>query len=137
MKNFIKGIFKHYCLPRWIILAYDLLVIGIICIFSTFLIENFSAEKIQLITIFQRATVNILICLLVYLHIKPHHNIIRHTTLKGLFSLVKANTLGSIVLLGLSLSFGTNPIIRDYLLPYPVIIINFFIQSLFYSAPGY
>ncbi len=127
MKNFIKGIFKHYCLPRWIILAYDLLVIGIICVFSTFLIENFSAEKIQLITTYQRAAVNILIFLLVYLHIKPHHNIIRHTTLKGLSALVKANILGSIVLLGLSLSFGTNPIIRDYLLPYPVIIINFFI----------
>ena len=127
MKRFLKDLLHHYFLPRWIVLAYDLSIIGVVCIFSSFLIENFAVENIELKATFQQAAVNVLILFVVYLFIKPHHNIIRHTTLKGFSSIISANIIGSVVLLGISFILRNELLATDYLLPYPVIIINFFV----------
>jgi len=127
MKRFLKNLLLHYFLPKWIVLVYDLSVIGVVCIFSSFLIQNFSIENNELKAIYQKATVNILILLVVYLFIKPHHNIIRHTTLKGFSSIISANIIGSVGLFGITYILRNESFATDYLLPYPVITVNFFV----------
>ena len=127
MKRFLKDILSHYFLPRWIVLLFDLTVMGVVCIFSIFLIGNFSLENFLFKLACRPALLNILLLLVVYLLIKPHHNIIRHTTIKDFSSVISANLIGSVGLLGISALFRNESWLSSFLLPYPIIIINFFI----------
>ena len=128
MKNILKVLLKQYFLPRWIVLVYDLSVMGSVFIFSTYLIVNFSSEKVDLQNALHQIVASAFIFFVVYLFIKPHYNIIRHTTLKGFSSLVNTHVLGSSGLLGLSVIGRIEPIFASYAIPYPVIIIQFFIS---------
>jgi len=128
MKNILKLQLKQYFLPKWIVLLYDLSVIGTVFIFSTYLIANFSAEKVELQNTLRQNIVCALIFFVVYLFIKPHYNIVRHTTLKDFSSIVYALILGSSGMLGLSVIGRTNPAFAVYSISYAVIIIQFFIS---------
>jgi FlaA1/EpsC-like NDP-sugar epimerase len=128
MKNILKLQLKQYFLPKWIVLLYDLSVIGTVFIFSTYLIGNISAEKIELQNTLRQNIVCAFIFLVVYLFIKPHYNIVRHTTLKDFSSIVYALILGSVGMLGLSVIGRSNPALAIYAISYAVIIIQFFIS---------
>src|SRR5665647_296522 len=129
MKNVLKLMLKQYFLPKWIVLLYDLAVIGTVFAFSTYLVANFSAEQAELQNAIQQVIASTLIFLIVYLIIKPHYNIIRHTTLKDFSSIVIALTIGSSGLLILALFGRINPLFAHYAIPFPVIIIQFFISA--------
>jgi len=129
MKNVLKLMLKQYFLPKWIVLLYDLAVIGTVFAFSTYLVANFSAEQAELQNAIRQVIASTLIFLIVYLIIKPHYNIIRHTTLKDFSSIVIALTIGSSGLLILALFGRINPLFAHYAIPFPVIIIQFFISA--------
>jgi len=129
MKNVLKLMLKQYFLPKWIVLLYDLAVIGTVFAFSTYLVANFSAEQAELQNAIRQVIASTLIFLIVYLIIKPHYNIIRHTTLKDYSSIVIALTIGSSGLLILAVFGRINPLFAHYAIPFPVIIIQFFISA--------
>jgi len=129
MKNVLKLMLKQYFLPKWIVLLYDLAVIGTVFAFSTYLVANFSAEQAELQNAIRQVIASTLIFLIVYLIIKPHYNIIRHTTLKDFSSIVIALTIGSSGLLILAVFGRINPLFAHYAIPFPVIIIQFFISA--------
>ena len=128
MKNILKDLLKQYFLPRWIILIYDLSVLGSVFIFATYLIANSSAEKVELRNLFHQISVSAIIFFVVYLIFKPHYNIIRHTTLKDFSSIIYALVLGTSGLLALSAFGNSHQIFANYAIPYTVIIIQFFIS---------
>jgi FlaA1/EpsC-like NDP-sugar epimerase len=128
MKSVLKNLLKQYFLPRWIVLVYDLLVMGIVFIFTTYLIANYSSEKVELEDALRQIIAGAIIFFVAYLFIKPHHNIIRHTTLKDFSSIVLAHTLGSAGLLGLSVIGRNNPQFANYDISHTVIIIHYFIS---------
>jgi FlaA1/EpsC-like NDP-sugar epimerase len=128
MKSVLKDLLKQYFLPRWIVLLYDLSVMGSLFIFATYLIVNFSAEKVNLHNIYSQIVVGAIVFFVVYLFIKPHHNIIRHTTLKGFSSIVVAHTIGSTCLFVISIIGRNVPGYAQYAIPYSVIIIHYFIS---------
>lgn len=128
MKNILKLLLKQYFLPKWIVLVYDLSVMGSVFIFSTYLIANFSTEKVELQSTIRQIVASAFIFFIVYLIIKPHYNIIRHTTLKDFTSIAYALILGSTGLFGLSIIGKNNQIFEHYAIPYAVIIIQFFIS---------
>lgn len=128
MKNILKDLLKQYFLPRWIVLIYDLSVMGTIFIFVNYLVVNFSVEKVNINYIYHQIVVSALIFFMVYLIIKPHHNIVRHTTLKDFTSIVLAHTIGSVSLLGFSILGRNVPSFAEYVIPYSVIIIHFFVS---------
>lgn len=128
MKNILKLMLKQYFLPKWIVLLYDLSVLGSVFIFSTYLVANFSAEQVVIKNILHQIIASAFIFFIVYLIIKPHYNIIRHTTLKDFSSIVYALLIGSSGLLVLSVTGRSNPTFEYYAIPYPVIIIQFFIS---------
>ncbi|NEW85013.1 MAG: polysaccharide biosynthesis protein [Mariniphaga sp.] len=129
MKNILKLMLKQYFLPKWIVLLYDLAVMGTVFAFSTYLVANFSAEQAELQNAMHQVIASTFIFLIVYLIIKPHYNIIRHTTLKDFSSIVYALTFGSTGLLILATFGRINPLFAHYAIPYPVIIIQFFISA--------
>jgi len=128
MKNVLKNLLKQYFLPRWIVLLYDLSVIGAAFIFATLLSVNFSPENIHLADFYSQILASAIIFLVVYILVKPHYNIIRHTTLKDFSTIVSAHILGSMCLLGLSLFARNNPAYSQYSIHFAVIIIQFFIS---------
>src|SRR5674476_1177678 len=75
MKNVLKLMLKQYFLPKWIVLLYDLAVIGTVFAFSTYLVANFSAEQAELQNAIRQVIASTLIFLIVYLIIKPQDNI--------------------------------------------------------------
>ncbi len=128
MKNILKLLLKQYFLPKWIVLIYDLTVIGSVFIFSTYLVANFSAEQVIIQNTLLQIIASVFVFFVVYLIIKPHYNIIRHTTLKDFSSIVYALLIGSSGLLVFSVAARSNPTFEYYAIPYPVIIIQFFIS---------
>ena len=128
MKNILKLLLKQYFLPKWIVLVYDLAVLGTVLTFSIFLVANFSAGQVDLQNIIRQVLASTLIFLAVYLVIKPHHNIIRHTTLKDFSSIVYALILGSSLLFALSVIAKNNSAFSHYAILNAVIIIQFFIS---------
>jgi len=128
MKNILKLLLKQYFLPKWIVLAYDLTVMGSVFIFSTYLVANFSAEQIVIQNTLHQIIASAFIFFIVYLIIKPHYNIIRHTTLKDFSSIVYALLIGSSGIFVLSVAGRSNPSFEYYAIPFPVIIIQFFIS---------
>src|SRR5665648_373372 len=76
MKNILKLMLKQYFLPKWIVLLYDLAVMGTVFSFSTYLVANFSAEQAELQNAIRQVIASTFIFLIVYLIIKPHYNII-------------------------------------------------------------
>ena len=95
----------------------------------TYLIANFSAARIELQNLLRQIFVCVLIFISVYLIIKPHYNILRHTTLKDFSSIVYALIFGTSCLLALSVFGRNNQILGNYAIPYAVIIIQFFISA--------
>jgi len=128
MKNILKLMLKQYFLPKWIVLLYDLAVLGTIFIFTTYLVASFSAGQVELQNTLHQIIANTFIFLVVYLFIKPHYNIIRHTTLKDFSSIVYALFISSSGLLVLSFIGRNNQVFSYYAIPYAVIIIQFFIS---------
>ena len=128
MKSDFKDLLKEYFLPKWIVLLYDLSVIGFVFMFTTYLIADFSYGKLQLLSTYHQIIASTVIYLLVYLLIKPHHNILRHTTLKDFSTIIFALVTGSAGLLGLSAIGRTFSDYSQYAIPYAVIIIHFFIS---------
>lgn len=128
MKNILKELLTQFFLPRWLVLAFDISVMGMVFVFTTYLIANFSADKVDLHEIFYQGIAGAIIFLMVYLFIKPHHNIIRHTTIKDFSSIVLALTIGSSCLLILSVIGRHNLIYAQYAIPTPVIVVHFFIS---------
>lgn len=128
MKNILKLLLKQYFLPKWIVLIYDLTVIGSVFIFSTYLVANFSAEQVIIQNTLLQIIASVFVFFVVYHIIKPHYNIIRHTTLKDFSSIVYALLIGSSGLLVFSVAARSNPTFEYYAIPYPVIIIQFFIS---------
>ena len=128
MKNILKDLLKQYFLPRWIVLIYDLSIIGSVFIFINYLVENFSVEKVNRDYIYHQIVVSAFIFFVVYLIIKPHHNIVRHTTIKDFTSIVLTHSIGSVSLLGFSILWRYIPSFAEYVIPYSVIIIHFFIS---------
>jgi len=129
MKNVLKLMLKQYFLPKWIVLLYDLAVICIVFAFSTYLVANFSAEYIDLQNTMRQVIAGAFVFLIVYLIIKPHYNIIRHTTLKDFSSIVYALAIGSSGLFLLAIIGRINPLFANYAIQYAVIIIQFFISA--------
>ena len=128
MKTILKDLLKQYFLPRWIVLIYDLLVISVVLIVANFLVVNLSPGKITMEYIYPQIFAGMIIFFLVYLFIKPHHNIIRHTTLKDFSAIVSAHILGSALMILFSV-IGQNVVeLSQYAIPYAVIIIHFFIS---------
>jgi len=96
--------------------------------FYTYLVASFSAGQVELQNTLHQIIANTFIFLVVYLFIKPHYNIIRHTTLKDFSSIVYALFISSSGLLVLSFIGRNNQVFSYYAIPYAVIIIQFFIS---------
>lgn len=128
MKNLITKLLKQYFLPRWIVLIYDLSTMGIVFIFVNYLVANYSATPIDLATIIRQILAGALIFFVAYRMIKPHHNIIRHTTLKDFSSITLAHIIGSGGLVLLSIAGQLLPDFSMYYIPYTIITIHFFIS---------
>lgn len=123
MKNVLINRLKKYFLPRWCILLMDLGVINSSFVLASFLTIGFSAEILSF-----QVVVTTFLFLTVYYFVKPHYNIIRHTTLRDFTTLVVAHVLGSLSLWGLSFIGRLNPAFIHYAVPYQVIVIHFFIS---------
>lgn len=128
MKNLITKLLNQYFLPRWIVLIYDLSTMGIVFIFANYLVANYSATPIDLSTIIRQILASALIFFVAYRMIKPHHNIIRHTTLKDFSSITLAHIIGSAGLILLSIAGQILPDFSMYYIPYTIITIHFFIS---------
>ena len=128
MRNALKNLLKQYILPKWIVLVYDLSVIGFVFIFTTYLIVNFSTDKVALHDTLLQFVAGAAIFFVVYFFVKPHSNIVRHTTLTDFSTIIAAHAIGSTGLLGLSLLARHHPSIDHFIIAYPVIVIHFFIS---------
>jgi len=129
MKSLLRDLLKQYFLPKWIVLVYDLSVMGIVFIFTIYLVANFSIQKVVLHDSYHQIVASALIFFVVFLTFKPHHNIIRHATLKDFSSIIAAHIIGSSGLLWLSVMGRYDASFAQYAIPYPVIIIHFFIST--------
>ncbi len=131
----MKIIFKFlnrlnkYFLPSWIVMLYDLTILVLVFITSTYLASNFTSEMIERHYALQQITAFTLIFFIISLYIKPHLNIIRYTTLREFSSIVHTLVLGSVCLFCLSVIGRNFPFLAPYAIPYSVIIIQFFISN--------
>lgn len=125
----IKRIVDKYIAPRWIILIFDLSIMWLVFLFANILISPKEFVGHGIFNNFTLILASGAIFLTAYIIVKPHHNIIRHTTIKDFSTIIYAQILGSTGLL--IMSFIGHHMIQysQYKILYPVIIVHFFISG--------
>lgn len=129
MTETIKRLLERYIAPRWIILLFDLSIMCIIFLFTNILITKKGYVINLFFDNFPQFFLIGIIFFAAYIAVKPHHNIIRHTTFKDFAVIIYAQILGSTGLLILSIIGHHFIQFYQYKILYSVIIVHFFISG--------
>ena len=128
MLKYIKGILERNIAPRWIIFVIDISIMWTIFLLSTIFAYKGSVKDFIGAHIFQLILVGV-IFIIAYLFVKPHHNIIRHSTIQDFITIIFVQGLCSIGLILLSFLYYLSPIYQQFKILYSEIIIHFFISG--------
>jgi len=129
MTDAFKRILERHIAPRWIILLFDLTIIWCVFLLTTILIAQQGSDLIAPREYFPQIIISGAIFLIAYLIVKPHHNIIRHTTIKDFVTIIYALILGSAGLIIMSLISRDIFQNNQYGILYSVIVVHFFISG--------
>ena len=129
MTKALKRLLERYIAPRWIVLMFDLSIMWVLLIATIIL---FSRQE-SIVSVSHDHLFQILISggifFLAYLIFKPHHNIIRHTTIKDFVTIIYAQILGSAGLVSVSIISHNISGLKQSAIEYSIIIIHFFVAG--------
>ena len=126
-KKLHKLLYGHF-LPKWIVLAFDLSVIGLVFIFTYWLRVDFGNLRFPIHLILLQTICGLPLFLLAYYLLKPHHGIIRHTTSFDARKILFTHIIGSSGLVFISLLARNFDPFYFLFIPFSVIVIHFFIS---------
>ena len=129
MTEALKRFLERYIAPRWIILIFDLSIMGFVFLFTNILITHKESIIDTFFENFPQVILSGIIFSIVYYFVKPHHNIVRHTTIKDFATIIYAQFFGSLGLI--LISFISHDIVQNdqYVILYSVIVVHFFISG--------
>jgi FlaA1/EpsC-like NDP-sugar epimerase len=129
MVRILKNLFERNFAPRWIILIFDLSIMWFVLLFGIILFSEKMSPIITLFNYLPQILLSGAIFFIIYIIVKPHHNIIRHTTTHDFVTIIYVQCLSSAGLLAMSL-VGLN-LFKDnqFTVPYSVIIVQFFMSG--------
>ena len=129
MTEVFKRIFEKNIAPRWIILIFDLSIMWCVFLLTTILITHKGSINTAFFDNISQLGLSGVIFFIAYYIVKPHHNIIRHTTIQDFVTIIYAQFFGSAGLILMSL-IGRNIIHNNqYVILYSVIVVHFFISG--------
>ena len=128
MKRKLHKLLDKRYLPKWIVLSFDLCVIGIVFFFSYWLRMDFGNLHITYQDFLQKTFFGLPVFLVAYAIMKPHNGIIRHTTVNDAQKIFLTQLIGSSGLLIVSIIARTTIGTSFIVIPYSIIIIHFFIS---------
>lgn len=122
LKKFLDSIF----LPRWMVLAADMMMISIVFMFAYFLRFSLASTSIDLSKFFTQLSILIPIFLFAAWMIKPHHSMLRHSTVRdalAVFKMISTGTMGLI-----AVSYVGSRFWNEIHIPLSIITIHYFIS---------
>ena len=122
----LTGIINTRYTPRWIIIFIDILLIFFSAILSFLLRVNFAPDRINPEIFFRGILIIVGIYLISFLCFRSYKEIIRHTTFHGIFQILYVVIAANAGLLALHLI--SEEFFNVILVPYSIIVINFFIE---------
>ena len=128
MKSKIRKLVFSRFLPSWIVLAFDLSVISIVFFFTYWLRVDLGSLSISMFAIIEQTMFGLPLFIIAYLVIKPHHGIIRHTTMNDVYNILLTHFIGSSGLFLMSVMARLTGEFHILFIPFSVIIVHFFIS---------
>jgi FlaA1/EpsC-like NDP-sugar epimerase len=129
MLEFLKRILEKNIAPRWIIFLMDISIMWSVFLLTTIFVSHNENLNDILLGHSMQLLLSGIIFIVIYLLIKPHHNIIRHSTIQDFLTIIFVQGLCS---LGLLILIFLNDIAPEYFqfkILYSEIIIHFFISG--------
>jgi len=129
MLESLKRILERNIAPRWFIFLLDISIMWSVFLLTTIFVSH--DGKLNEILFGHRLQImlSVIIFATIYLIIKPHHNIIRHSTMQDFLTIIFVQGLCSLGLLLLVLLNGIAPKYLQFRILYSEIIIHFFISG--------
>ena len=121
----LKNLEKNY-VPRWLILANDLVMVCSMYFFTYLLRYNLETRYVETIPMLWQMLAGLPFFFAGALIFKPHYGIIRHSTTNDALSVIKSQLVLSSGFLMISL-LGRE-FDRNFMIPYSVIIVHFFVS---------
>src|SRR5690242_4262264 len=128
MKRKIHKLLDKRFLPKWMVLSFDLTVIGVVFFFSYWLRVDFGNPNFTYHIIVEKTLIGLPIFFIAYQIFKPHYGIIRHTTAFDARKIFYTHFLGSAGLFLSSIIARNVDGIVFFTIPFSVILIHFFIS---------
>jgi len=98
--------FKNFrYLPRWIVVAIDLVLVLCSCYFSLFLIENGNSTFYEVLSINQQVAFLLLVYLATFFTFSTYSGLIRHSTFVDVFKIVMACSLAMLFLVAINFTY--------------------------------
>lgn len=129
MTKGLKRLLETNIAPRWIVLVFDLSIMWVVFLCSTILISHKGPLTELLHDHVIQLFMSGVIFLIAYLIVKPHHNIIRHSSIQDFVAIISVQCLGSTGLILMSLICKYIIQNQQCVILYPEIIIHFFISG--------
>ncbi len=126
MRERIKELIDNFFLPRWIVLITDISLICLVFVLTYLLRFNLVSSAVDVPRMLTQMVAMIPVLWFATWVIKPHHGILRHTSVRDAFSVFKAMTIVSICLV--VISYLGSYFHNDLDIPLSVIIIHYFIS---------
>ena len=126
MRGRIKKLIDKFFLPRWIVLITDITLICLVFVLTYFLRFNLISSAVDVPRMLTQMAAMIPILWFAAWVIKPHHGILRHTTVRDGFAVFKSMSIVSICLV--AISYLGSYFHNDLNIPFSVIIIHYFIS---------
>lgn len=92
-------------LPRWVVVAIDLLLVVISFYFSFLIVDNIASTFYNVLSIYQQATFIILVYVASFFTFSTYSGLIRHSTFVDIFKIVVACSSAMLVLIAINYSY--------------------------------
>jgi FlaA1/EpsC-like NDP-sugar epimerase len=126
MRIRLKKLLDKVFLPRWLVLATDMLMISIVFMFTYFLRFNLVSSAVNIRIMVIQLAASIPFFLFAAWMIKPHHGILRHSSIHDALAIFKTMCIGSLGIIALSY-FGSL-FYQNLRIPLSIIIVHYFIS---------
>ncbi len=136
--NFLRkkgvAISRKYSLPRGLVFIADLAVVFLAFLFAGALRFNFAIREIDFAGFIHESFITVAVYAVFMVAFKSYRDLIRHTTINDITSIIKANSAAFTVLLLLShlgRRYGWNSI---FIVPYSILIIHYVLVIVVHSV---
>jgi FlaA1/EpsC-like NDP-sugar epimerase len=126
LRKRLKIFLDRTFLPRWMVLIADMMMICVVFMFTYFLRFNLISSAVDVPKMMIQLAAAVPFFLFAAWMIKPHHGILRHSSVRDALAVFKTMCIGSLGLI--ALSYVGSQFYHDFKIPLSIIIVHYFIS---------